>query len=156
MMIVLSQLQESFCTKPLGFDEALMVAVAAHQGQVNKFNGEPYILHVLRVISHVRRQSTESDELLSVAALHDVVEDTRIGMNYLLQMGFRRTVVDAVLSVTHYKEIETYEEFITRASQNVLGRCVKIADLRDHLSRPEPRPGMHDKYAKALLDLKYA
>ena len=151
-MVVLGKVRECFCTTPAGFTEAVMVATAAHQHQRNKFTGEPYILHVMRVINNVPRVGieTEDNDLLSVAALHDVVEDTSVGLKDLLKMGFSEEVVGGVLSVTHYKNIETYEQFIMRAAANPLGKYVKVADLRDHLSTPEPRPGMHQRYSRAL------
>jgi len=155
-MIAFSQLREAFCTRPAGFTEALMVAVAAHQGQKNKFTGEDYILHVLRVIERVPRVGIEFEdhELMSVAALHDVLEDTSITADGLLQIGFSFNVVDGVLSVPRQESESTYQQFINRAATHPLGRHVKVADLLDHLDRPEPRPGMHSKYERALLYLR--
>lgn len=53
---------------------ALEFARKAHEGQVRKYTGEPYINHpieVARIVSTV----PHTDEMLAAAYLHDVVED---------------------------------------------------------------------------------
>ena len=49
---------------------AVAIAADAHAGQSDK-NGAPYILHPMRVMLRM-----DSDETRTVAALHDVVEDS--------------------------------------------------------------------------------
>ena len=50
-------------------ETAIQIAAEAHAGQKQK-NGQPYILHPLRVMARV---STEEEQI--VAVLHDVLED---------------------------------------------------------------------------------
>ena len=51
-------------------EPAITIAAVAHRGQRRR-NGEPFILHVIRVVARV-----ESATGQIIAALHDVVEKT--------------------------------------------------------------------------------
>jgi (p)ppGpp synthase/HD superfamily hydrolase len=75
-------------------EDAIALAVEAHRGQRDK-SGEPYILHVLRVML---RLDTEAERI--VAVLHDVVEDTGRTPDDLRGLGYPEEVVTAVACVT--------------------------------------------------------
>lgn len=105
---------------------ALKIAISAHRSQTDKM-GKAYILHPLRVAHRCK-----TDEERIVAILHDTIEDSQVTSDDLLNNGFPRNIVDAVLSVTH-QQGETYEEFVHRAALNPIGREVKIHDLEDNL-----------------------
>ena len=105
---------------------ALAIAMEAHQGQKDKA-GAPYIFHPIRV---AERCHTPEEKI--VALLHDVIEDTPVTPEFLLEKGFSQEIVEGVLSVTR-KAGETYEEFVTRASRNKIGKQVKIHDLEDNM-----------------------
>lgn len=107
-------------------DLALSIATAAHSGQVDKA-GKPYIQHPVRVASNFQRE-----ELVEVALLHDVVEDTSITIEYLLDL-FDIEVVQAVSLLTHKPE-DSYDTYIKKISKNSLARAVKVADLRDNMN----------------------
>ena len=56
---------------------AVRFAAAAHDRQVRKGSGEPYLTHPLGVMIVLCRAGWgEDDDLLAAAALHDVLEDT--------------------------------------------------------------------------------
>ncbi len=102
------------------------ICLEAHRGQVDKA-GMPYHLHPERVAA---RCSTDVETI--VALLHDTIEDTDITPEYLINRGFPQEIIDAILSVTR-RDGESYEEFVTRAKQNPIGRMVKIHDLEDNM-----------------------
>ena len=108
-------------------ERAIQIAVEAHMGQVDK-GGSPYILHPLRVM-----MSVDSALEKTVAVLHDVVEDSAWTFETLAKEGFTKDIIDALRSVTKVDASEKYELFIQRALSNLIGRRVKIADLRDNL-----------------------
>lgn len=56
-------------------NKAKLFAQNAHEGQVRKITSEPYINHPIRVAKRLK-QTGASEELISAAYLHDVVEDT--------------------------------------------------------------------------------
>ena len=113
--------------KPTLIEKALQIAVESHKGQTDKSN-TPYIFHVLRVM-----HSVNTDEQKITALLHDVVEDTDWTFDKLKQEGFSDEIVEAIDSVTKRKG-EDYFTFVNRSKNNVIGRIVKIADIKDNLN----------------------
>lgn len=109
-------------------------------------------MHVLRVVERTAHM-LGSEDIMIAAALHDVVEDTEIRIADLLRFGFSVEVCRAVDSLTR-RENETYLDSIKRAGADPIAQFVKIADLRDHMSTPEPKPGMHQKYKAAYVMLR--
>jgi hypothetical protein len=106
-------------------EKALQIAAKAHEGQKDK-DGQPYILHPLRVMHAV-----EGMEARIIAILHDVVEDTSVTIEDLRAVGFSETILAGVHCVTHGKE-ESYADYVVRCKSNPLGRQVKLADLEDN------------------------
>lgn len=107
-------------------EDAILLAVQAHRGQIDKA-GQPYILHVLRVMFRL-----ESEKERMVGVLHDVVEDTKYTLDDLRQMGYPKEVLAALDSLTK-KSDESYEAFIERTKGNPIASRVKVADLEDNL-----------------------
>jgi (p)ppGpp synthase/HD superfamily hydrolase len=107
-------------------DKAIVVAVEAHHGQKDRY-GQPYILHPLRVMMKMK-----SEEEKIVAVLHDVVEDSDLILEDLINAGFSEEIVRAVDCLTK-REGEPYEAHVERARQNRLALPVKIADLEDNM-----------------------
>lgn len=108
------------------FDLALDIAVLAHKGQVDK-GGEPYIMHVLRVMMGV-----ESIDEKVVALLHDVVEDSDISLMDLKNQNFPSEILKAVDLLTK-KENSAYSDYILEIKNNPLAKAVKLSDLRDNM-----------------------
>lgn len=106
---------------------ALEIATKAHKGQVDKA-GEDYINHPLRVA-----KSLQNENEIVVALLHDTIEDTFITAEYLLNSGFSKEIVNAVLALTRRKD-ESYDDFIIRCKENKIAKKVKIADILDNLN----------------------
>lgn len=108
-------------------ERAIEIATNAHRGQRDKA-GEPYILHPLRIMM----QMTDKTEM-TVAVLHDVIEDTEVTRDDLLKWGFNVETVKAVECLTRQNG-EKYKDFIHRISQNKLASIVKIKDLEDNMN----------------------
>jgi len=107
-------------------EDAIALAIEAHRGQKEKA-GQPYILHVLRVMF---RLETEQEQVAGV--LHDLVEDTSYTLDDLRRLGYPDPVVTAVDCLTR-REDESYEEFVERAGAHPIARRVKLADLEDNM-----------------------
>jgi hypothetical protein len=115
---------------------ALMVAIQVHADQYDQ-QGEPYLLHVLRVVKAV------SDEAKIVAALHEVLEyghasDISTGLFMLDDDEFQ-----AVRLLT--RRGDSYSDYVGRIRDGEnrahrLAREVKLADLRDNLGRIPAEP----------------
>ena len=131
------------------YDVARILAKAAHAGQTDKA-GEPYYGHLVRVAGRV---SLFADK--TVAFLHDILEDTDLTDMDLIEAGFSRETVDAVLVLTR-RDGEAYAAHIERiikwGSPSAL--MVKMADLADHLRADSPYPlpaDMAARYNAAIL-----
>jgi (p)ppGpp synthase/HD superfamily hydrolase len=107
-------------------EDAIALAARAHCGQKDR-GGQPYILHVLRVML---RQQDEVARI--VAVLHDVLEDTSITLADLREAGYSAEICMAVDCLTR-RTGEPYEEMIDRVAANPIARRVKLADLEDNM-----------------------
>ena len=104
---------------------AIAIASEAFKGKTDK-GGKPYILHCL----HVMNQMPAGDEeLMQIAVLHDLIEDTSWGPSNLRDLGFSERVVSALVLLTHVKDT-SYDDYIKRLALNEDSRRVKLADLK--------------------------
>jgi len=120
-------------------EHAIALAARAHAGQVDKA-GEPYVLHLLRVMLAMR-----TTEERIVAVLHDLVEDTDTTLEQVRAQGFSAAVV-AAIDVLTKRPGETRLEAALRAVAHPLARSVKLADNADNLDRSRlPHPTARDE-----------
>jgi (p)ppGpp synthase/HD superfamily hydrolase len=108
------------------FEKAIAMAADAHAGQTDKA-GEPYILHILRIVLELRDRTAQT-----VAALHDIVEDTPLTFEDLEAAGFASEIVEAVRALTKRAD-EVHDVYLARVAANPIARRVKIADLEDNM-----------------------
>ncbi len=130
---------------------AIRIAAEVHEGQLDKA-GQPYILHVLRVMF-----GCQSPDAQVAGALHDVVEDSDWTLDDLRREGFSETVVGIVDALTR-RDGEDYFDFARRAASTPLGREVKRADLLDNmdlrrLADPTEKDWERLKRYRAALDM---
>jgi len=107
-------------------ETSLSIALHAYAGKTDKA-GREYILHPLRVMAKMK-----TDEEMSAALLHDVIEDSDITAEQLLAEGIPAEVVEAVICLTK-NDGEDYQDFVAKAKKNILARTVKIADIEDNI-----------------------
>ena len=126
---------------------AIEIAARTHADQFDP-NGEPHILHPLRVMLNFK---APDDRI--VAVLHDVVEkNDDWSIERLRLEGFGSEVLDAVEALTRGPG-EDFRDYVKRAGRNRIGRVVKRADIGDHLKNfPMGEHGA--KYPEALLLLR--
>lgn len=108
-------------------EKSLEIALNAYSGQKDKA-GKTYILHPLRIMHKM-----ETEEEMSVALLHDVIEDSDYTAEDLLSNNIPTEVVNAVQCLTKIKG-ETYEEFIERVLINNLASKIKTVDIEDNIN----------------------
>jgi (p)ppGpp synthase/HD superfamily hydrolase len=107
---------------------AIRISTIAHMDQFDKA-GKAYILHPLRIMFRLR---TDDEELMQIAVLHDVVEDSKHwSLGKLLDAGFSSRVISALTLLTH-REVVPYEEYIEEIGTNADAIKVKKEDLRDN------------------------
>lgn len=118
---------------------AIKIAAEGHLNQKDK-GGNPYILHPLKVMHYLK---TDDFQLMAIAALHDVVEDTDVTAADLVLLGFSNRVTAAVVLLTKTPN-QTPEEYFNRLAKNYDAVRVKLADLR-HNSDVRRLKGLTDK-----------
>lgn len=137
--------------------KAIRIASIFHEGAFDK-SGNPYILHCLHVMNTV---DTDDIEIKQAAVLHDVLEDTDITEDYLLNEGFSNKVIEILNLVTH-KEEDSYHEYIDKICNNLGAVLIKEADLK-HNSDITRLKGIRQKdldrmakYHRAYLSIQKA
>lgn len=135
-----------------------VIATIAHHGQVDKA-GQPYIEHPRRVTQLAYRAADQSGvnrfDVMTVARLHDVVEDTPVTLE-LLYSALPVHIVDAVDAIT-YPPGEPRDVYYARVAANELAFQVTLADIADNsdpdrlaVLDPETRDRLTAKYSHAL------
>lgn len=128
---------------------AQTIAYMAHRGQTDKA-GEPYITHPERVVESLRPYYRTQPDVLAMAWLHDVLEDTNLASKDLVDMGIPHVVVGGVVALTRTKGVPSaaYYEGIRQAGRNVV--AVKLADIADN-SDPERLAKLDDETIVRLV-----
>lgn len=103
-------------------------------------SGQPYILHCLYVMNNMPK---DDPELLMIAVLHDVVEDTNITFADLVDIGMTPRVITALQLLTHDRS-QSYDDYIKAIATNRDATLVKIEDLR-HNSDITRLKGLREK-----------
>lgn len=131
--------------------KALKLCFEAHKEQVDK-SGMPYVFHPFYLASQM------TDEVsVTVALLHDVVEDTKISFDDLVSLGFSDEVIAALKLLTHEENVP-YMEYVEKIKTNETAKKVKLADLRHNsdLSRlDEISPKAVERQKKYLTAIKF-
>ena len=131
--------------------KAVNIAYRAHEGQFDK-GGLPYIFHPYHLAEQMRDEYS-----VCAAVLHDVVEDTDVGID-VIEQEFPAEVARAVRLLTHEPEVP-YLEYIERLKDDPIARQVKLADLAhnmddtrnagDESETEEKKRKRREKYTKA-------
>jgi|GEM_PF-1177910 len=129
------------------------IATIAHRDQVDTI-GEPYIDHPARV-------AEAFDDVIPHCAawLHDVLEETELTADDLLDAGVLPDIVEIVEVLTRDEEA-TSSKYFERIRQNPIALAIKSADIDDNLAPwrtrllpPDARVRLASKYRQARLAL---
>jgi len=116
------------------------IARKYHKGQ-KRLDGSDYITHLQGVVKLIREGMTG---LKIVAWLHDILEDTPMTKEKLLDFGFDKGLIKSVVILTR-KEDEDYLDYVLRCYKDEIAIEVKIADLTNNLSTIR-KGSLKDKY----------
>ena len=107
--------------------KAALIAYNAHKDQSDK-GGYPYIMHPI----HIAEQMETEDETIA-ALLHDVIEDTDIGFDYLKKEGFSDTVINC-LKIPTKDPNEDYMDYIRKIKKTGgIALKIKKADMAHNM-----------------------
>lgn len=115
-------------------DRAIEFATIAHEGQVRKYTGEPYVTHPIEV-SQIVATVPHTTEMLVAAILHDTVEDTDVTLDDI-EYHFGRHIMNLVFWLTDTSRPEDGN----RAARKAIDRAhlaaapadaqtIKVADM---------------------------
>jgi len=109
-------------------------ATAAHDGQVRKYTGVPYIVHPIEVMEIVKTVPHD-DAMLAAALLHDVVEDCDVTIEEII-VEFGSDVASLVSDLTDVSRPEDGNRKVRKtkdrnhsATSSSRAQTVKLADL---------------------------
>lgn len=123
---------------------AIRIMGSVHENHLDK-GGKPYALHPIRIAMRLR---TDDMELMAIAMLHDVIEDSEMTIEDLRAEGFSQRVLDALALLTHDPE-DSYETYIRKMAANIDAILVKLEDLRDNSDITRLK-GLKDKDFKRM------
>lgn len=123
---------------------AIALAATAHRDQTDKA-GRPYIMHCLKVMHYLR---SDDDELMAIAVLHDVIEDTSTTYADLRIAGLSERIINGIRSMTKQRG-QTPDEYLNQVLANPDAVRVKMADLR-HNSDIRRLKGVTDKDVRRI------
>ena len=109
----------------LAIELAIELALNFHRGQRDA-DGDPYILHLMRVMLKCHSTSDKQAGLL-----HDILEDTSATEDDLIQAGICPNVTQSVKRLTRFAHID-YADYILALAEDPIAKVVKIADLEDN------------------------
>jgi (p)ppGpp synthase/HD superfamily hydrolase len=139
--------------------KAKAIAKLAHRGQTRRDGTPPYITHPEAVANLLT-----SDDEKAIAWLHDVIEDTTVTQDDLLNCGIpigflisldlltKKETDNGLLGILHprnHEEESPYTNYIQRIKGSSKARRVKIADIICNLT-DDPTPKQKARYKKAL------
>lgn len=118
----------------------------AHAREFRRDGVTSYITHPEAVANRLKH---ECKEVVAVAWLHDVLEDSP-HFSHLLIAYFPQSIIQSVQTLTHGDE--NYFDYIKRVKADPIARKVKIADILHNLS-DAPTKKQLLKYSRALIAL---
>ena len=112
-------------------DQARIIARLAHKGQ--KYGNAGYFeFHVENVVRRCEGNPHCTFGLVTLALLHDVIEDTDLSYGDLRALGLNDAGLNTLEALTK-RENEDYASYITRVLKNDGAVFVKYHDLRENL-----------------------
>lgn len=114
-------------------------------------DGSPACGHSFRVARTVQERFPHDNDLIAIALLHDIVEDTAYSTEDLRTL-FGDRIADAVVALSRGKS-EGWNPYIKRVLKNKDSIHVKIADIEDNLSRMDSKMSSHEPVYSDTLSL---
>ncbi len=142
------------------WQQASSIAARAHAGQLRKDGATPYFSHAARVTLTLAVVFDCDDEtILTAALLHDVIEDTTIDYDDLLEQ-FGREVADIVACLSKDKRMIEPEREAAYDRQLTAGpwqaKLIKLADVYDNLCDADDDATRRDQLDRVRRALEIA
>ena len=140
--------------------DAHLLALHAHEGQVDGRGRDHYLAHLRPVAEALRRHGPHAE---MAGALHDIVEhtrdhsdpDRRYDLARLRALGVPEVVVEAIDAVTRRPGEPYMSGLIRRSAAHPLGRLVKLADNAHDLAANAELAEVDPDKARSLREGRY-
>ena len=136
-------------------DEAKQLAGKAHEGQVRKYSGMPYIIHPVEVATIVQTVEGHTDEMIAAALLHDVVEDCDVTFEQIAE-EVSPEVAELVRGLTEVSKPEDGNRAVRKAKdrdflaqQSAEVQTIKYADI---ISNTQDIKANDPSFAKVYIE----
>lgn len=132
------------------FEEALMLCLYAHRNQTRKTSSKPYAIHPITLVERAVNilHITDGEELIA-GLLHDVVEDTKISLDYI-RKRFGNPIADLVDGLTEIERLErdpdklideeNIDKLLNAIRKDIRVLRIKIIDRGTNLEDAEKLP----------------
>tara|TARA_R110000824_G_scaffold118090_2_gene270239 strand:- start:1203 stop:1622 length:420 start_codon:yes stop_codon:yes gene_type:complete len=132
-------------------DLAAAIATEAHKGQTRWDKRTPYISHPAAIARDLIKRGF-SEDFIAVAWLHDVIEDTSVTAQGLLDKGIPSDIVQSVETISK-EDGQSYLDYILDVGRDPVARVVKVADITHNMSDLK-KGSMRQKYELAIYILE--
>lgn len=128
----------------------LAKALAAHYHGNQKYGDKPYMYHLEQVVTNVKLLTDGAEDLLCIAYLHDILEDTDIDQDVVTEL-FGETISWSLTCISK-EHTRSYDAYIRRVVSNHNALLVKYCDTLANLSASieDGDQGRISKYTKQL------
>lgn len=103
-----------------------------HKGQIRRGTGEPYFYHPLKVASFLISLGIEDDSIITVALLHDVLEDCQVSILDFTNLGLNNNIIKSVELLTKPEDFEKtpehYKKYYEGIATDPIAILVKLGD----------------------------
>src|SRR3954453_4239746 len=155
-----AQLLPSLGPVPFTVPDAHLLALEAHEGQVDEQGRDYYVAHLLPMAEALRPYGSHAE---MAGALHHIVEDTRdhpdparrYDLDRLRALGVPEIVVEAIDAVTRRPGEPYISGLIHRSAAHPLGRLVKLADNKQNLAASDELAKRDPEAARRLREGRY-
>lgn len=133
-------------------EQALELVKVAHQNQ-KRDEGDPYIIHLIRVVNTlIFNLNIKDSNIIISALLHDAIEDTKVTFEEIKDV-FGEKVADLVLVLTRDKNKITKEENLKRIVNGPEGASIiKACDLLDNIRSMIYREDRSDRWFRHIKE----
>lgn len=118
--------------------KAIAIAEILHEDQHRKATGEPYLNHPLRVAASLLACGIDDDIILSIAILHDTIEDCDLKWCFSLfdEYHINSSIIDGVRLLTKSGDKSKLSEsdYYSQISRDPRTLLVKVADRCHNVS----------------------
>jgi len=133
--------------------KAMSFSMKQHEGQYRKDYATPFFTHPFKVAEYLTQAGVTDQNIIAAAYLHDVVEDTKIGLEEIVER-FNPEVAKMVEVLTRQPGLSREDYFSRLKDSPEEYMLIKLADV-SHNSLPDGITSLKpDRQKRLMRELK--